>query len=159
MPVTSDIVQSYRRPRSVMRRLLDAGQREDRAIAILVGGCLMFFVASWPRLARQAETTGEDLAQLLAYALFGTIFILPLLCYGIAALSHLIARLIGGKGSWYGARLAFFWSLLATSPVLLLWGLTLGFIGPSLQSQIVSLLWFGVFILFWSINLREAERG
>ncbi|MEM1302938.1 MAG: YIP1 family protein, partial [Pseudomonadota bacterium] len=31
MPVTRDIVQSYTRPRKVMRRLLDAGQREDRA--------------------------------------------------------------------------------------------------------------------------------
>ncbi|MEM6896738.1 MAG: YIP1 family protein [Pseudomonadota bacterium] len=159
MPVTSDIFQSYRRPRTVMRRLLDAGQREDRAIAILFGGCIMFFVASWPRLARQAELTGEDLAQLLAYAAFGTLFILPLLFYGLAALGHILMKPFGGKGDWYGARLALFWSLLATSPLLLLWGLTQGFIGAGLQSSIVGVLWFAVFLIFWSVNLREAERA
>ena len=159
MPVTSDIFQSYRRPRTVMRRLLDAGQREDRAIAILFGGCIMFFVASWPRLARQAELTGEDLAQLLAYAAFGTLFILPLLFYGLAALGHILMKPFGGKGDWNGARLALFWSLLATSPLLLLWGLTQGFIGAGLQSAIVGVLWFAVFLIFWSVNLREAERA
>lgn len=159
MPVTSDIVRSYRQPRSVMRRLLDAGQREDRAIAILIGGCAMLFVASWPRLARQAEATGEDLPQLLAYSLFSTLFILPLLLYGLAGLSHLVIKPLGGRGTWYGARLALFWALLATSPLVLLWGLTQGFLGPSIQVQITGAVWFVVFLLFWSINLREAERG
>ncbi|MEC7668511.1 MAG: YIP1 family protein, partial [Pseudomonadota bacterium] len=32
MPVTTDIVASYRRPAQVMRRLLSAGTREDRAL-------------------------------------------------------------------------------------------------------------------------------
>ncbi|MEM6727226.1 MAG: YIP1 family protein [Pseudomonadota bacterium] len=159
MPVTSDIVQSYRRPRTVMRRLLDAGQREDRGIAILAGGCLMLFVASWPRLARQAEESGDDLAMLLAYSLFGTLFIMPLLFYGIAALSHLIVRPFGGQGTWYGARLALFWSLLATSPLVLLWGLVQGFIGAGLQASLVGALWLFTFLFFWSVNLREAERG
>jgi len=159
MPVATDIVQSYRRPRTVMRRLLDAGQREDRAIAILIGGCFLLFVANAPRLARQAEVTGEDLTQLLAYALFGTIFILPLMLYGVAGLSHAILMRLGGQGTWYGARLALFWSLLSTTPLLLLWGLTHGFIGPGQQTDGVGLLWFAIFLLFWSINLREAERG
>ncbi|MEO1703747.1 MAG: YIP1 family protein [Pseudomonadota bacterium] len=159
MPVTRDIVQTYRRPRSVMRRLLDAGQREDRAIAILLGGCFMLFVASWPRLAREAEVTGSDLTQDMAYALFATVFILPLVLYGIAALSHLLLKPFGVKGTWYGARLAFFWALLASSPLTLLWGLTHGFIGPGVQTQVTGALWFVVFLLFWSINLREAERG
>lgn len=159
MPVTTDIVQSYRRPRTVMRRLLAAGPREDRAIAILAGACLMFFVASAPRLAREAQITGEDLTQLMSYALFSTLFIMPLLFYGIAALSHLVMRPFGGKGSWFGARLALFWSLLATSPVLLLWGLTSGFIGQGFEATLVGVLWLAVFLLFWSVNLNEAERG
>lgn len=159
MPVTTDIVQSYRRPRKVFRRLLDGGQREDRAIAILAGACLIFFVASAPGYARQAAITGEDLAQLLTYSLFGTLFIMPLIFYGIAALSHLVVKPFGGKGSWFGARLALFWSLLATSPVILLWGLTRGFIGPGFQAELVGIIWVAVFLLFWTLNLREAERG
>ncbi|MEL6915034.1 MAG: YIP1 family protein [Pseudomonadota bacterium] len=159
MPVTRDIVQSYRRPRTVMRRLLDAGQREDRAIAILLGACLMLFVASGPRLARQAELTGSDLTQDLVYAMFSTFFIMPLVLYGLAALSHLFARVVGGKGSWYGARLALFWTLLATSPLILLWGLTQGFIGAGAEAQVTGALWFAIFLVLWSINLREAEQG
>lgn len=142
-----------------MRRLLDAGVREDRAIAMVMGACLLFFVASWPGLARQAEVTGEDLTQLLAYRMFATIFIMPLLLYGLAALSHLLVKPFGAKGSWFGARIALFWSLLVSSPILLLWGLVQGFIGPGLQASIVGAIWFGLFVLFWSINLREAERG
>ncbi|MEL6551157.1 MAG: YIP1 family protein [Pseudomonadota bacterium] len=159
MPVTRDIVQSYRRPRTVMRRLLEAGQREDRAIAILLGACLMLFVASGPRLARQAELTGSDLTQDLVYAMFSSLFIMPLLLYGLAALSHLFARVVGGKGTWYGARLALFWTLLATSPLLLLWGLTQGFIGAGTEAQLTGGLWFASFLVLWSINLREAEQG
>ena len=159
MAVTRDIMRSYWRPRAVFRRLLSAGQREDRAIAILAGACLVFFVASWPRLARQAQETGEDLTMLLAYAMFTTLFILPLLLYGLAALARVVAKIVRGKGTWYTARLALFWSLLATTPVLLLWGLTQGFIGPGAEADAVGLLWFAVFLLFWSINMREAERG
>ncbi|MEM1102389.1 MAG: YIP1 family protein [Pseudomonadota bacterium] len=159
MPVTRDIVQSYRRPRTVMRRLLEAGQREDRAIAILLGACTMLFVASWPRLARQAELTGSDLTQDLVYAMFSSLFIMPLILYGLAALSHLLARAIGGKGTWYGARLALFWTLLATSPLILLWGLTQGFIGAGTEAQLTGGLWFLIFVVLWSVNLREAEQG
>lgn len=159
MSVTGNILASYLRPRRVMRRMLDVGQREDRSIAILAGGCLVLFVAQWPRLARQATVTGEDLTQLLAYALFGTLFIMPLLMYGIAACTRLVARLFSGKGSWYGARLALFWTLLASSPLLLLWGLTIGFLGNGVEAQLVGGLWFFAFLAYWSLNLREAESG
>ncbi|MGR3436859.1 MAG: Yip1 family protein [Shimia sp.] len=159
MSITTNILRSYTRPRQVMRRMLDGGDREDRAIAILAGGCLMLFVANWPRIAREAETTGGDLTQQLSYALFGTLFILPLLLYGIGAIGHILAKPFGGRGSWYGARLALFWALLATAPILVLWGLVQGFIGPGTQANLVGLLWFGAFLALWTINLREAERG
>ena len=40
--------------------------------------------------------------------------------YLVAGLSHLIARLVGGRGDWYRARMALFWSLLASTPLILL---------------------------------------
>ncbi len=158
MSVTSDITATYRGPRRVMRRLLAMGEREDRALVILMGACLIVFIAQMPRLSREAHLTGQELNMLLGGALLGWIFLAPLLLYALAALSHLIARLIGGKGSWYGARLALFWSFLASTPVLLLHGLVAGFIGPGPGLQAVGLIWIVVFAWFWIASLLQAEE-
>ncbi len=157
MSVTADITATYRGPSRVMRRLLDMGQREDRALAILMAACAVVFIAQMPRLAREAHLTGQELNMLLGGALLGWLIIAPLGLYSIAALSHLVARLFGGRGNWYGARLALFWSLLASSPLLLLYGLVAGFIGPGPALSGVGLLWVGVFFWFWISGLRQAE--
>lgn len=159
MPVTTDIAGSYRRPRAVMRRLLDRGEHEGRALAILMAGCAVTFVAQWPRLAREAHLTGQELNPLMGGALLGWLFIAPLAFYAIALLSHLVCRLLGGTGTAYGARLALFWAFLAASPLLLLHGLVAGFIGPGPGLTGVGLIWCGVFLWFWLSNLREAEWG
>lgn len=159
MPVTSDIGATYRGPGRVMDRLLAAGQREDRALAILMAFCVLIFIAQMPRLSREAHLTGQELNVLLGGTLMAWIFIAPLLLYGLAAASHLIARAFGGQGSWYGARLALFWSLLASAPLLLLHGLVAGFVGPGAALQSVGFVWFAVFGWFWVTCLRRAERS
>lgn len=159
MPVTRDIRESYGKPAHVMRRLLAAGQREDRAIAILMGGAFLAFVFQLPKLSRQAHLDGTDLTAMMSNTLFACLFVLPLVFYGIAALSHLVAKAFGGKGTWYGARLALFWSFLAASPLMLLNGLVAGFVGPGIELQLVGLVWFLVFAAFWVINLRVAESA
>ncbi len=159
MAITQNISATYRGPGRVVRRLLDMGPREDRALAYLMAGCLMVFVAQLPRLAREAHFSGEDLDMLMGASLMAWIFIAPLLLYGLAALSHLVAKLFRGQGSHYGARLALFWALLASSPLVLLNGLVAGFIGPGIQLQVVGMLWFGVFSWFWIGGLIAAERG
>ncbi len=159
MPVASDIVATYRGPRPVMRRLLSMGVREDRALAILMAGCVIVFVGQWPRLAREAHLSGQELNPLLGGALMGWVFLAPLIFYALALLSHLLARVLGGKGTGFGARMALFWSFLAASPLILLHGLVAGFIGPGLQLQIVGLGWLVVFFWFWLMSLHEAERG
>ncbi|SNR41398.1 Yip1 domain-containing protein [Puniceibacterium sediminis] len=141
-----------------MRRLLSLGKREDRALAILMAACALVFVSQWPALSRQAYLEQVELNSLLAGALFGWIFIAPLLLYGLAALSHLIAKVFGGQGDWYGARLALFWSLLAATPLMLLNGLVAGFIGPGAGLNLVGLLWCAVFLWFWASSLLAAER-
>jgi hypothetical protein len=160
MPVTTDIAATYRSPRAVMRRLLDAGRREDRALAILMGGCLLAFVGRWPALQRAAtlQPDAPPLEAQIAGALFGWVFVAPLLLYGLAALSHLVARLVGGQGSFYGARLALFWAFLAAAPLLLLQGLVEGLVGPGPGLQIVGVLWLVAFGWFWIASLREAEK-
>lgn len=156
MPVTSDIVATYRGPGRVMRRLLSMGEREDRALAIVMAGCLVAFISTWPGLQRQAHFTGEELNPLLGGALMGWIFLAPLLFYLIALISLFVLRAIGGKLSGFDARLALFWAFLAASPLLLLHGLVAGFIGTGLEKNIVGALWVLVFLWFWVSGMRAA---
>ena len=158
MPISSDMVATYKGPRKAFARLLSSEVREDRALMILMAGCLIAFVARWPALARQAHISGDDLNMLLGGALMAWLFIAPLVLYALAALSHLLAKLLRGQGDWYGARVALFWSLLASSPLMLLNGLIEGFVGPGPGLQLVGLLWFIVFMWFWLSGLLEAER-
>jgi hypothetical protein len=164
MPLTTDIVRTWRTPRRVIRDILDQGRREDRAIAFLLIACFLIFIAQWPRLSRvaagfdlPAREDAPELTQLMAYEFMGWVMIWPLLFYVIAAISHLIAKLMGGKGDWYGARIALFWSLLATVPLLLLHGLTAGFLGPGAQTNLVGAIWVIAFGVIWGQSLREAE--
>jgi hypothetical protein len=76
--------------------------------------------------------------------------------YLLAFISQLIARLIGGRVTGYGARIALFWAFLAAAPVLLLHGLVAGFIGPGAGMTIIGAIWCGVFLWFWLSGLREA---
>ncbi len=157
MSVTLDIVRAHRRPRAVMAKLLGMGQREDRVLAMLMAACFVMFVAQWPWRAREAHETGQDLTDLLQNDMFGLIFVLPLMAYGFAALSHIIAKVLGGTGTWYGARLALFWSLLASTPLIVLAGLTKGFVGQGIENTIVGGVWFAVFLWIWLSSLWQAE--
>lgn len=159
MPVSTDIVATYRGPGRVMRRLLSQGPREDRALVFLLLGCGIVFVAQLPRLSREAHLSGQDLNMAMGGTLMAWLFLAPLIFYALAGLSHLLARLLGGQGNWYGARLALFWSLLAASPLILLHGLVAGFIGPGPGLQGVGLIWLVVFLWFWLSGLRQAERA
>ena len=156
MAVTREIMATYRGPGRVIGRLLGMGLREDRALAILMAGCVIVFVAQWPR---QAHLEGAELNMLLGSTLLAWVFVAPLMLYVLAQLSHWIARAIGAKGTSFGARLALFWALLAASPLMLLYGLIAGFIGPSVGLQAVGVLWLAVFGWFWLAGLYRAEWG
>jgi len=159
MPLTSDIGATYRGPGRVVQRLLNMGPREDRVLMFLMLSCTIVFVAQMPRLSREAFITGQNLNMLMGGALLGWLFIAPLMFYVIAALSHLVARMLGGKGNMYGARLALFWAFLAASPLILLYGLVAGFVGPSPGLQGVGLIWLLIFLWFWMAGLRQAQRA
>ncbi len=159
MPVTTDIVATYRGPGRVVRRLLDMGPREDRALAFVMAFCVIGFIAQLPSLARKAHLEGSELNMLMGGALLGSVFILPLIFYGLAWLSYLVARAVGGKGTSYGARLALFWALLASVPLVLLNGLVAGFIGPGAAQSLIGLLWVAVFVWFWFSGLRQTQRA
>ena len=141
-----------------MARLLRMGQREDRVLAMLMGGCIILFVSQWPYRARQAHLTGETLTDYIQHDAVGLIFVLPLLAYGVAALLRLISRIFGAKANYYSARLAMFWALLASSPALVLAGMVKGFIGLGAANSIVGALWLLLFLWVLGNSLIEAEQ-
>ena len=159
MAVSTDIVATWWRPRRVMRKLLAMGRREDRALMFLMLACGLIFVAQWPQLSRAAHLDPSvPLDARIGGALFAWLFWVPLVAYALAALTRLAARVLGGQGTWYSARLALFWSLLATTPAWLLYGLVAGFIGPGPAQQIVGAGLLLAFFAIWGISLRESER-
>lgn len=157
MSVMQDVLKSYRSPRAVFKSRLGHGVREDRALAVLMAGCVLVFVSQWPMQARIAHETGQELNMLMGSVLLGWVFIMPLVLYAIGSASHAIARMFKGQGTAYGARFALFWALLCAAPLWLLWGLVAGFIGPGIQMQLTGFIAFLAFVIFWSVNFRQAE--
>lgn len=160
MSATGDIVQSYRHPRAVIRRHLARGVNEGRVFIFLVGACLLVFIAQWPRLSREAYLdTTIPLDARLGAAMLGWLFIAPLFFYALSGVSYMVARLMGGQGSTFGARLALFWSLLVVTPLWLLQGLVAGFIGAGPQLTAVGVLLLGAFFWVWINSLIETQTG
>ncbi len=159
MSITRDIGQSWRGHRRVVRRHLSRGKSEAFVFTFLFVFMVLSFVALYPRAARIAlENTDTPLAPLLLAQALGLLASLPF-WYGLAALSHLVARALGGGGTWYGARLALFWSLVATSPMVLLQGLTFGIIGAGMQSTAAGFAALVAFAVFWGLALIEVNRA
>ena len=158
MSLIGDIIHSYRAPRAVMRKHLARGRREDRALVWLLSACLLIFVAQWPRLARQAHLDDEiPFAGMMAGALFGWLFLAPLIFYALAGLVHLGRRMAGQRaGDGYAARLVIFWSLLAVTPLWMLHGLLAGALGPGVVTMVAGLGVLAVFVAFVATGLREA---
>lgn len=167
MPVSRDIAQTWRRPGQVFTRLAHMGRREDRAVMWLMIGCLLFFVSQLPILQRRivlgepplgvAEV--DSFAQAAIYVFFGTMMVLPLLLYILAALMTLLVNLAGLRVSGFGGRMALFWAWLASAPGALFYGLLAGFNGPEEPgTKVIGALWLAAFFLFWGVGLRKAAQ-
>ncbi len=158
MALSSDIIATYRGPGKVIARLLEMGEREDRALVFVMSAAFVMFIAQWPGLARDAHLAGTSMLEPMGKAFVITVFALPLGLYFIGFVSHWIARVLGGQGTPYGSRLALFWAFLAMSPLLLLYGLVAGFVGPGTQAELVKLLCWLVFLWFWMASLRTVHK-
>lgn len=152
----------WRRPAAVVARQLAQGVDEARALAMLLAGCLLMFVSELPVLQRQAidAGAGDDFLRRASYAFMAWMMLAPLALYGLAALGRLGARVFRLRATGYGSRLALFWALLSAAPAVLLYGLTLGLVGPGPAAQAVGAVWIAAFVIFWTIGLRVAgQRG
>ncbi len=161
MPITTDIVATYRSPRRVMRSILDRGAGEPQALGFVMIACFIMWVSRLPSLQRAAffDPDGAEFTTMAAVGALGGIIFAPILFYGVAGLSRLIAKALGGQGTWLRARLALFWSLLAVSPLVMLHGLVAGFIGTGPALNSTSLIGFVAFMAIWVLCLKETEVG
>lgn len=160
MGMAIDIFHSWRHPRQVMALRLSQDRQEGRLFMYLLLSCLLIFMSRWPGLAREAQIDpSTPLDMRLGGALFAWMFIVPLLLYVIAALSHVVSRVLGGKGSWYSARLALFWSLLAATPFWLMNGMAVGYAVPAGWQQAIGAIALAAFLLIWLSSLIQAEFG
>lgn len=157
MAAVDDILRSYRAPRAVVRTHMARGRSEPRLFSLLIAALLVIFIAQWPEMSREAFLHPEKKlpAQMLAFVL-GLLGTIPFL-YLLAALGTLVARAFGGRGDWYGGRLALFWALLAVAPLMLLQGLVAGLIGPGPQMMLVAVLVFVAYAAIWIAGLRVTQ--
>lgn len=156
MALTADILESWLRPRRVVRRHLSRGRSEPFLFTLLLAFLILAVVSVAPWLARQAALDHTPVAPRILGASYGAVLAVPVF-YALAALGHLTARLMGGKAGFYEGRLALFWALLTTSPALLLFGLVRGMADGSPAVPALGFLVFVIFISFYSLMLREVE--
>jgi hypothetical protein len=123
--IVSDILHTWRAPRDAMHEQLTRGYEEPRALmyVMLAGG--LFFVAGIPRaiqgnMAQSAEPL--DGSGVIVSWFITSVVIVTLMRYFMAAVSRWCAKPFGGRGSYFTARLGFFWMSVAVAPAILLAG-------------------------------------
>jgi len=158
MALISDILESWRSPRKVIRRHRARGRSEPFLFTFLFVFLLLAVVSVAPFLARAAAIEAKPFPPYLLAACFGAVVAVPFF-YAMAALGHLTARLMGGKGGFYDGRLAMFWALVTTTPALLLYGLVRAMAAESPAVPVLGLLVFVIFLGFYSVMLREVESA
>ena len=159
MAASTDMLRAWRAPRASIRSHLARGVSEPFAFSLLVVFLILAFVGYWPVAARETFLAQDPsvLPRMLARAL-ALLATIPF-WYGLAALSRLLARALGGQGTWYGARLALFWALAVTGPLMLLLGLVEAMIGGGTQLTITRAVIGAAFLVIWLVMLHEVERS
>lgn len=164
-----------------MRRQLELRPGEARLVLYAMFAGVVGFLVSLPSALGQAEVLGRSLAlgqtvpreavfeaqefspvaAVLSGRLFGALFLAPLVFYGLAILSHFVAKIVGIRGDLYQSRLAFFWSLVVATPLILLSALP-GILGWSDIKEYVQLSvltgFFWILASMSAVNSAQKQR-
>lgn len=159
MTVSTDMLATWRHPRVIFRRHMAWGVSEPFAFTLLLMFLILTAIGQWPVAARDAFLAGEPSAAPRMFARALAVFALIPFWYVLAALGRLVARAMGGQGTWYTARLALFWALATVSPLMLLQGLVAGMIGAGPALVLVTSFAGAGVLWLWLTMLHEAERG
>ena len=159
MSASTELVATWTAPRAALRRHLARGVSEPFAFSLLLIFLILAFVGQWPVAARDAHFAGDASSAPRIFAKALAVLATIPLWYGLAAVSRLVARALGGQGSWYSARIALFWALATVGPLMLLQGLVAGMIGPGPALVAVSTVTGIAFLWLWLTMLHEAEKA
>lgn len=157
MSLVGNIVRAYRAPAKTFGvQMVRAG--EERILLFIFLFSFLSFVSRLPELMLINMNTGGEtpLFARVAAMFVASVFMAPLMMYLLAALSHLVMRLFGGRGTWRLARLALAWAALVSAPLVLISGILKVFV-PGPLFMVVTLLTAVVFLWQWAISLRAAE--
>lgn len=159
MSASTELIATWTAPRAALRRHLARGVSEPFAFSLLLIFLILAFVGQWPVAARDAHFAGDASSAPRIFAKALAVLATIPLWYGLAAVSRLVARALGGQGSWYSARIALFWALATVGPLMLLQGLVAGMIGPGPALVAVSSVTGIAFLWLWLTMLHEAEKA
>jgi hypothetical protein len=158
MALVADIAGTWASPTKGIRAHLARPPSEAFIFTFLFVFLLLTFVGLAPLVAREAFLQPEvPLTQRLVAAALALCATIPF-WYLLAAVSQLVAGIMGGQGDFYRARLALFWALACAGPLMLLRGMVQGFIGPGPQANAVGIAIAVAFLWLWLRMLREAQR-
>lgn len=151
------VLESWWAPRRVVRGLADMPDRVQ--LPVLMLAMLITLVAQTPGLSRAAQLDPSvPLDARIAGAAMGTMFMMPLIAYAVAALSGLLIRATPWRLEPRHARLALFWALLAAAPATLLAGLVAGLIGPSPALTLTRTVAGLGFLFIWGAGIAALAR-
>ncbi len=160
MSVVARMARMWIAPRKVADAVMALRPTEPQALATLLAGCALFFVAQWPIHARAAHLDPSvPLDARLGGALMATMFILPLLAYALAGLVQGVMWLGKRRPDGLQLRMALFWAILAVAPAMMLAGLVQGFLGEGAALSLARGVAGGGFVVFWAAGLAAALRG
>ncbi|MGB0960360.1 MAG: YIP1 family protein [Halocynthiibacter sp.] len=160
MSITARMKTAYLAPRRSVRQLLQDGVGDQQILGFVMIACLLFFTAKVPELSKTAHLNSEGPAfsTLVLGAFMGAMFFAPLFFYALAGVQRLVAKVVGGKGTWFSARLSLFWSLLLISPFVLFRGLLVAFNSNQAQATTINSIIFWVFLALWGAAIWECEK-
>lgn len=158
----ADIIGAYGGLRASMRNQIERGNDEPRMMAYLAFGCFTIFLSFLPRLlATDLSGTGQSIAAGIIVWFFAVMFFVPLILYGIAAISHMISKAFGATGPYQNARHALAWASVVLSPVLIfkamLGSVFITFGMPTGVATLNALLVL-VILRIWGAFLAESEN-
>ena len=159
MSVVSNVLYTYRSPSKAFERMYARPDSEATSLGYLMGACFLTYVAQWPYLARQAHLEEFNLQTSLAASLLAWLLIAPLLLYTLAIVLYFFHKFFKGSKTSAQIRVGLFWSFLAATPLMMLFGLVKGFLGHGTAESIVGFFWFLAFSYFIFCAVLRAKVG
>ena len=159
MSVVSNVLYTYRSPSKAFERMYASPANEATSLGYLMGACFLTYVSQWPHLARQAHLEEFNLQTSLAASLLAWLLIAPLLLYTLALVLYFFHKFFKGSKSSAQIRMGLFWSFLAATPIMMLFGLVKGFLGDGTAESIVGFFWFVAFSYFIFCAVLRAKVG